>query len=117
MHHTKYIIILLTSIWLIASTASSDKLQIGKKKKIAECTRRSRKGDELWVNYKGTVKSTGEMFDSNSLMLKDPYIFTLGVGQVIKGTNYFDRVYLPEEYCVRGLIFWVQSLRGLKVFG
>ncbi|XP_065060927.1 peptidyl-prolyl cis-trans isomerase FKBP2-like [Rhopilema esculentum] len=59
------------------------KLQIGVKKKIENCSRRSRKGDVLHMHYTGKLES-GSEFDS-SIPRGEPFVFTLGAGQVIKG--------------------------------
>ncbi|KAI9319453.1 peptidyl-prolyl cis-trans isomerase FKBP2 precursor [Dichotomocladium elegans] len=61
-------------------------LQIGVKKRIAEeeCTKRSRDGDVLSMHYVGTLFDTGDKFDS-SIDRDQPFKFTLGKGQVIKG--------------------------------
>lgn len=64
-------------------------LQIGYIKS-EECKRKSRKGDKLSMHYTGTIfdaekkGNRGDKFDS-SLDRKDPFDFTLGQGQVIKG--------------------------------
>ena len=60
-------------------------LQIGVKKKIDECTRRSRVGDELHIHYSGKLATNGEEFDSSRVLRDTPLVFRLGATQVIKG--------------------------------
>jgi len=74
---------------LVASSSAADskqKLQIGIKKRVAaeDCPIKSRKGDRLKMHYTGTLKEDGSQFDS-SIPRGDPFSFTLGSGQVIKG--------------------------------
>jgi FKBP-type peptidyl-prolyl cis-trans isomerase len=49
-----------------------------------ECMRKSKNGDKLVMNYKGTLQSDGSQFDSSYDRGK-PFPFTLGAKQVIKG--------------------------------
>lgn len=49
----------------------------------AQCTRKTKSGDEIAVNYRGTLED-GSEFD-NSYSRGKPISFTLGVGQVIEG--------------------------------
>ena len=60
------------------------KLQIGVKKRVTDCDRRSKAGDRLSMHYTGTLHADGSEFDS-SITRKEPFVFTLGTGQVIKG--------------------------------
>ncbi|XP_014211126.1 peptidyl-prolyl cis-trans isomerase FKBP2 [Copidosoma floridanum] len=64
-------------------TTSRKKLQIGVKKRVDNCTLRSKRGDTLVVNYVGTLED-GTEFDSSS-NYDDSFFITLGYGQVIKG--------------------------------
>jgi FKBP-type peptidyl-prolyl cis-trans isomerase len=60
-------------------------LQIGVKKRVDpdKCLIKSRKGDSLHMHYTGKLED-GTEFDS-SIPRGQPFIFTLGAGQVIKG--------------------------------
>ena len=60
------------------------KLHIGIKKRAENCERQAQKGDTLHMHYRGSLKEGGTEFDS-SYKRGQPLIFTLGVGQVIKG--------------------------------
>ncbi|XP_075401646.1 peptidyl-prolyl cis-trans isomerase FKBP2 isoform X1 [Tenrec ecaudatus] len=59
------------------------KLQIGVKKRAEHCPIKSRKGDVLHMHYTGKLED-GTEFDS-SLPQNQPFVFSLGTGQVIKG--------------------------------
>jgi len=60
-------------------------LQIGVKKRVDpdQCKIKSKKGDSLQMHYTGKLED-GTEFDS-SIPRGDPFTFTLGSGQVIKG--------------------------------
>ncbi|KAI0207968.1 Peptidyl-prolyl cis-trans isomerase FKBP2 [Lamellibrachia satsuma] len=64
---------------------SKKKLQIGIKKRVDadKCKIKSRKGDVLSMHYTGKLED-GTDFDS-SIPRGEPFVFTLGSGQVIKG--------------------------------
>ncbi|XP_041983118.1 peptidyl-prolyl cis-trans isomerase FKBP2 [Aricia agestis] len=68
---------------VIGSNTNPKKLQIGVKKRPAECPIKSKKGDLLHMHYTGTLQD-GTEFDS-SIPRGNPLTFTLGSGQVIKG--------------------------------
>jgi FKBP-type peptidyl-prolyl cis-trans isomerase len=51
----------------------------------ATCTRKTKEGDTIYVNYRGTLQSDGSEFDSSLKPGRDPFSFTLGAHQVIKG--------------------------------
>ncbi|KAI9666191.1 MAG: hypothetical protein M1821_004126 [Bathelium mastoideum] len=48
------------------------------------CTRKTKKADTVFVHYRGVLASNGQQFDS-SYDRGEPFRFTLGLGQVIKG--------------------------------
>jgi FKBP-type peptidyl-prolyl cis-trans isomerase len=52
--------------------------------KPAECNRKTENGDTISAHYTGTLQSDGSQFDS-SYGRGQPFEFTLGVGEVIKG--------------------------------
>ncbi|KAM7445019.1 FK506-binding protein 2A [Porites harrisoni] len=68
---------------LAADKKNTKKLQIGVKKRVENCATRSKSGDTLHMHYTGTLDD-GTEFDS-SIPRGEPFVFTLGVGQVIKG--------------------------------
>lgn len=91
MQHLWTIVASLSMILLVtagddAKDAKKSKgLQIGVKKRIdpENCPIKSRKGDSLHMHYTGKLED-GTEFDS-SIPRGQPFIFTLGSGQVIKG--------------------------------
>ena len=49
-----------------------------------DCTRKTKHGDYVLMNYKGTLQKDGSQFDS-SYDRGSPFRFKLGTGQVIQG--------------------------------
>ncbi|XP_020604238.1 peptidyl-prolyl cis-trans isomerase FKBP2-like [Orbicella faveolata] len=78
-----FTILILSNQALAADKKDTKKLQIGVKKRVADCQTRSKSGDTLHMHYTGTLDD-GTEFDS-SIPRGEPFVFTLGVGQVIKG--------------------------------
>lgn len=81
-------VFLCFSVILLGALSAEDgkaeaKLKIGVKKRVENCTVKSKKGDLLQMHYTGTLED-GTEFDS-SIPRGQPFSFTLGVGQVIKG--------------------------------
>ncbi|EDQ85159.1 uncharacterized protein MONBRDRAFT_29518 [Monosiga brevicollis MX1] len=61
-----------------------EQLSIGVKRRAEDCGIKTRVYDALAIHYTGWLHATGEEFDS-SIPRGDPYIFTLGAGQVVPG--------------------------------
>lgn len=59
------------------------RVQIGVRRRPEECGVRSRRGDLLHMHYTGRLED-GSQFDS-SVGRGQPFVFSLGTGQVIKG--------------------------------
>lgn len=83
---------LVVAVVIGASAETGDKkdvkkkgLQIGIKKRVdpEDCKVKSKKGDSLHMHYTGKLED-GTEFDS-SIPRGQPFVFTLGSGQVIKG--------------------------------
>ncbi|KAK3714413.1 hypothetical protein QZH41_020644 [Actinostola sp. cb2023] len=83
-----FTVILAVVVWETNGTEKKNvkKLQIGVKKRVKDCTMRSTKGDSLHMHYTGKLMD-GTEFDS-SIPRKEPFVFSLGTGQVIKGKHY-----------------------------
>jgi FK506-binding protein 2 len=74
----------LTTILLsLASLAVAAELGIETTHKV-ECTRKTQKGDDVSMHYRGTLAADGSKFDA-SYDRGVPLNFKLGSGRVIKG--------------------------------
>jgi len=79
----KLFVVLCLIAMVIAKESKPKKLQIGIKKRVENCTIKSKRGDLLHMHYTGTLED-GTEFDS-SIPRGQPLTFTLGSGQVIRG--------------------------------
>jgi len=82
---TLLLLLALTSVWgkVTENLPPDAPLRIGVKFRPEKCDEKSEIGDTLRMHYTGTLVD-GKKFDS-SLDRNDPFQFTLGRGQVIKG--------------------------------
>ncbi|XP_050071483.1 peptidyl-prolyl cis-trans isomerase FKBP2 [Anopheles maculipalpis] len=84
MHFSHLVVLCLAGLATLAPSVHADnKLKIGVKKRVENCTVRTKKGDLVHMHYTGTLED-GTEFDS-SIPRGNPLTFTLGMGQVIKG--------------------------------
>ncbi|XP_035904268.1 peptidyl-prolyl cis-trans isomerase FKBP2 [Anopheles stephensi] len=83
MHYSHLVVLCLAGLTLAQSVHAESKLKIGVKKRVDNCTVRTKKGDLVHMHYTGTLED-GTEFDS-SIPRGNPLTFTLGMGQVIKG--------------------------------
>uniref|UniRef100_A0A182W2T9 peptidylprolyl isomerase n=1 Tax=Anopheles minimus TaxID=112268 RepID=A0A182W2T9_9DIPT len=83
MQYSHLFVLCLVGVALAQSVSADGKLKIGVKKRVENCTVRTKKGDLVHMHYTGTLED-GTEFDS-SIPRGNPLSFTLGMGQVIKG--------------------------------
>ncbi|KAI9217251.1 hypothetical protein BC828DRAFT_391670, partial [Blastocladiella britannica] len=84
---TLVLLVVVLMTFVLAAAAKRDPpttLQIGVKHKPESCPVKSKNGDALSMQYRGTLFSDGTEFDS-SYGRNQPFDFTLGQGQVIQG--------------------------------
>ncbi|XP_038180214.1 peptidyl-prolyl cis-trans isomerase FKBP2-like [Arvicola amphibius] len=74
--------ICLSALATATEAEGKHKLQFGVKKRVDHCPIKSRKGDVLHMHYTGKLED-GTEFDI-SLPQNQPFVFSLGTGQVIK---------------------------------
>ena len=73
----------LSAVVMATGAEGKQKLQVGVKKRVDHCPIKSHKGDVLRTHYMGKLEDETE-FDS-SLPQNQPFVFSLGTGQVIQG--------------------------------
>ncbi|XP_035778238.1 peptidyl-prolyl cis-trans isomerase FKBP2-like [Anopheles albimanus] len=83
MEFSRLMLLCLAGLALLQLASAEGKLKIGVKKRVDNCSVRTKKGDLVHMHYTGTLED-GTEFDS-SIPRGDPLTFTLGMGQVIKG--------------------------------
>uniref|UniRef100_A0A1L8DTX8 peptidylprolyl isomerase n=1 Tax=Nyssomyia neivai TaxID=330878 RepID=A0A1L8DTX8_9DIPT len=79
----KGILALAFVVLALHEVSGEAKLKIGIKKRVENCTQKTKKGDLVHMHYTGTLED-GTVFDS-SVDRGQQFTFTLGAGQVIKG--------------------------------
>ena len=75
--------ICLSAVVMATGAEGKRKLQVGVKKRVDHCPIKSRKGDVLRTHCMGKLEVRTE-FDS-SLPQNQPFVFSLGTGQVTEG--------------------------------
>uniref|UniRef100_A0A182QPG0 peptidylprolyl isomerase n=1 Tax=Anopheles farauti TaxID=69004 RepID=A0A182QPG0_9DIPT len=83
MLYPHFILMCLVGLAVVQNVCADGKLKIGVKKRVENCSVRTKKGDLVHMHYTGTLED-GTEFDS-SIPRGNPLTFTLGMGQVIKG--------------------------------
>jgi FK506-binding protein 2 len=74
---------LLLSLTALFTLVASSRLEIEITSPV-ECTRKTKKGDNVDMHYRGTLASDGSEFDA-SYNRGTPLSFQIGAGRVIKG--------------------------------
>jgi FK506-binding protein 2 len=77
------IVSLLLSLATLFALVASARLEIEITSPV-ECTRKTKKGDNVDMHYRGTLASDGSEFDA-SYNRGTPLSFQIGAGRVIKG--------------------------------
>ncbi|OWK17333.1 FKBP2 [Cervus elaphus hippelaphus] len=116
--HWTVLSICLSALVTATGAEGKRKLQIGVKKRVDHCPIKSRKGDVLHMHYTGKLED-GTEFDS-SLPQNQPFVFSLGTGQVIKGWDQGllgmcegekRKLVIPSELGGATLVFEVELLK------
>ncbi|CZT11535.1 probable peptidylprolyl isomerase [Rhynchosporium graminicola] len=76
-------LVTLAALATVATSVCASKVQIEVTRAV-ECDRKTKRGDNISVHYKGTLQADGSEFDA-SYKRGQPLSFTVGQGQVIKG--------------------------------
>jgi hypothetical protein len=97
-------VILLTALTTLTSASG---LQIDVTSPV-ECTRKTKKGDNVDMHYRGTLAGDGSEFDASYNRGK-PLSFQLGAGRVIKGyvslSLHPNSPAMPGKF-LSGRVFW-----------
>ena len=75
--------ICLSAVVMATGAEGKRKLQVGVKKRVDHCPIKSRKGDVLRTHCMGKLEDRTEL--DSSLPQNQPFVFSLGTGQVIQG--------------------------------
>jgi FK506-binding protein 2 len=75
--------LLSIAVLAVATAVLADEVKIEVTRAV-ECERKSKKGDNISVHYRGTLQDGGKQFDA-SYDRGTPLDFVVGNGQVIKG--------------------------------
>ena len=78
----RIIVVPLSLVTFSSATSEVDRVEIDVTRAI-ECNRKTQSGDQIEVNYKGTLVD-GTVFDS-SYTRHETFTFTLGIHEVIQG--------------------------------
>jgi FK506-binding protein 2 len=77
-----FAVLAATATFVAATDDEALKIEVTK---AVECTRKTKKGDDIEVHYRGTLAADGKQFDA-SYDRGSPLGFKVGAGMVIKGS-------------------------------